>query len=157
MFYCLCSIYKQTHSSIRYIPATGFGMKRPFFAHNVPGLFKFTCCRGGKQLCSVAEGMASRHHCLNNCSLEPRFASAEQLPFLLPFPGSEKPKQWCAEIFCKVILFFFFFFYTIVWMLWRAKVTALQTRSIKTRCWICNLCCILKICLGFVLQVKIKQ
>lgn len=117
---------------------------------------KFTCCRWGKQLCSVAGGMASRHHCLNNCSLEPRFASAEQLPFLLPSLGSGKPKQWWAEIFHKVILLFsvFFFLNNIVW---RAEVIALQTRSIKARCCIYNLCWIFKICLSFVLQVKIKQ
>lgn len=161
MFYCLCRVSKQTLSFIRYIAATGIWNKKTHFWRWGISPCKFTCCRGGKQLCSVAEGMASRHHCLNNCSLEPRFASAEQLPFLLPSPGSEKPEEWWAEIFCKVILgfwgFFLLVFYNIVWMLWRAEVMALQTRSIKTRCWIYNLCWILKICLGFVLQVKIKQ
>lgn len=60
-------------------------------------LCKITWYKEWKQLCLVAEGMASRHHCLNNCILYSGFVLAKELPFLLLFLGSKNSKRWCAD------------------------------------------------------------
>ena len=133
--------YLQSHSFISYVTITIQNETDIFLYLIYSVLCKFTWYKEGKQFCFIAEGMASSHHCLNNCSLEPGFASAKQLPFLLPSPGSKNSKQWCTDIF-----FFasWSIFHNIMWMLGGkdiAEVTALQTHSIKTRCWIYSFCC----------------
>lgn len=66
-------------------------------------LCKITWFKEWKQLCLVAKGMASRHHCLNNCILYSGFVLAKELSFLLLSLGSKNSEWWCAEIFCKVL------------------------------------------------------